>query len=468
MDRDNLDQVTAHVARGIPPPTRTIFLPPQQMSLPFNGNEIEDDPSRIEREHLSLRTQLYSSITLQIDRTRSSLHALNDSTSVVSNVHTTIGRITDLCLQADKLFDNFPFIKTVSRAAENFAECRKVYEQFKGLNDQVAFADDLLKQVVSKEALQLSPPALLLLHYKLSKLEEFRRSTMAMAEGSAQSLQFTLKRYFRRLDDLSAAFDAFFWSLDIEELMDNPGLVIAVIKIVTKMSDGSARSRLLNKLEQSVMSKFEGVKGEDASDMLDSLKFYEGALLDIRNKYVTCFPPDWHIMDFYLSAYHRGICKVLATIAFNPPSTPTAAAKAAPSKDKDKSKSQQPPPAMFTRLDTVQLLHMMRWIRQYIEFLSQFAVTLESLSPKILEGRQDGLISDYVKLSGGMIANWVDNLRDAEEKNFRERAHCPRWTQTITTSPRRPLTCFKLSSSTSPQRWMPIRGDCPWRYQGVL
>ena len=127
------------------------------MSLSSTADEIEDDPSRIEREHLSLRTQLYSSITLQIDRTRSSLHALNNSTSVVSTVHNTIGRITDLCLQADKLFDNFPFIKAVSKASENFTECRKVYEQFKGLNDQVTLADDLLKQVVARKPLQLSP-----------------------------------------------------------------------------------------------------------------------------------------------------------------------------------------------------------------------------------------------------------------------------------------------------------------------
>ena len=56
--------------------------------------------------------------------------------------------------------------------------------------------------------------------------------------------------------------------------MDKPGLVVAIIKIVTKMPDVGAKSRLLNKLEQSVMSRFEEVKGEDASDMLDALKFY--------------------------------------------------------------------------------------------------------------------------------------------------------------------------------------------------
>ena len=192
---------------------------------------------------MSLRTQLYSSITLQIDRTRSSLHALNNSTAVVSTVHGTIGRITDLCLQADKLFDNFPFIKAVSKAAENFNECKKVYEQFKGLNDQVTLADDLLKDICGKVALELSPTALLVLYFKQSKLEEFRGDTMKLAEGSPQSLQFTLKRYFRRLDDLSAAFDSFFWALDIDELVDNPGLVVAIVKIVTRMPDATCKGK---------------------------------------------------------------------------------------------------------------------------------------------------------------------------------------------------------------------------------
>ena len=52
-------------------------------------------------------------------------------------------------------------------------------------------------------------------------------------------------------------------------------------------------------------------------------------------------------------------------------------------------------------------------------------MTLDNLSPRILEGKQDNLISDYVKQSGEMIGNWVDNLRDAEEKNFRERLQLP-------------------------------------------
>ena len=101
-----------------------------------------------------------------------------------------------------------------------------------------------------------------------------------------------------------------------------------------------------------------------------------------------------------------------------------AATKASPSKE-GQIQVTTPSSTTFTRLNTVQLLHMMRWIRQYTDFLSQFAVTLDSLSPKILEGRQDSLISDYVKLSGEMIASWVDNLRDAEEKNFRERSQLP-------------------------------------------
>ena len=79
-----------------------------------------------------------------------------------------------------------------------------------------------------------------------------------------------------------------------------------------------AKAKLLGKLEQAVMERFEGVQGEDPSDTLDAIEFYETALLDIRNRYVTCFPPEWHIMDFYLSAYHRGICKVLAAIAIDP------------------------------------------------------------------------------------------------------------------------------------------------------
>ena len=202
--------------------------------------------------------------------------------------------------------------------------------------------------------------------------------------------------------------------------MDSPGLVVTIIKIVARMPDVNAKAKLLGKLEQSVMDKFGDVKGEDASDMLDALGFYESALLDVRNRYVACFPPDWHIMDFYLSVYHRGICKVLAAIAIGPVE---ATVKASPSKDKPKT---QPSSTLtFPRLDSVQLLHMMRWIRQYVEFLSQFAVTLDSLSPKILEGKQENLISDYVKQSGEMIASWVENLKDAEEKNFKERLQLP-------------------------------------------
>lgn len=370
---------------------------------------MEQRGRRSESDLLALRTQLTSTINIQTDATRTGIRKLETGAGTVSKVRETMSRVNDLCRQADRLFDNYPFIKLVSRAHANFTECRRVYEQFKRLNDEVEEVETMLASAA--EGSQTSEN-MLVLYYRLSKLLEFQKSTMSMAQGSPQSLLFTLKRYFKKLDDLNATFESLFWDtfarID-DAIVRNASLVVASIKIVTRMpSKEAAKTKLLAILDAAVQERF-ATDETDIADRLKFLSFYEDSLLNVRNRFAACFPPEWQIMDFYLSSYHRGICRAIAEAAVIPAM-----------------KLRKPGISLaFPQLTSQDLLRLMTWIKRYGEFLSQFAANVDMLDPKLLDGQQEALISDYVKRSGDTIGSWIGNLRDAEEKSFRERLALP-------------------------------------------
>lgn len=370
---------------------------------------MEQRERRSESDLLALRTQLTSTINIQTDATRTGIRKLETGAGTVSKVREAMSRVNDLCRQADRLFDNYPFIKLVSRAHANFTECRKVYEQFKRLSDEVEEVETMLTSITDGNQ---TAGSMLVLYYRLSKLLEFQQSTMSMAQGSPQSLIFTLKRYFKKLDGLNATFEALFWHIFTridDVLVSNASLIVASIKIVTRMpSKDAAKAKLLAILDAGVQEKLK-TEETDIAGRLKFLAFYESSLLNVRNRCAACFPPEWQIMDFYLNSYHRGICRAIAEVVTVPAM-----------------KLKRPGVSLiFPQLSSQELLRLMTWIKRYGEFLSQFAVNVDMLDPKLLDGRQEALISDYVKLSGDTIGGWIGNLRDAEEKGFRERLALP-------------------------------------------
>ena len=150
-----------------------------------------------------------ASVRLQIESTRDGINRLGQSQDRLSTISASLDRLTGLAEESAGLIENYPTIKQVSRTCQHFRLIRSVYDQFAHLDETVARTTELLEQDREDGSME----NLLLVHFYLSRLEAFRHQTLALMKDAPSTVMYTLKRYFKKLDDLSAEFDGYFWAI---------------------------------------------------------------------------------------------------------------------------------------------------------------------------------------------------------------------------------------------------------------
>jgi exocyst complex component 3 len=365
-----------------------------------------------DEEMVALESQLSSSIRLQIENIRAGITQMDimSAQTLPRALPAQLSSIAQLCDQTDAMIANYSFIKLVSRTHASFQKTRAIYEQFRVLDEQIERVHSLLEIDQQTGALE----NVLLIYCRLAQLSAFRNETMDMVKDAPSSLVYTLKRYFKKLDDLTEAFDAYFWSQpkQLETLLAEGKRtdIVRIAQVLSHMEE-SSRSRFFGLVEEQVTAKFapmlNAATGPNAMDsVLEDLEFYEHDLLQVRDELTSRFPTSFGILDFYLLTYHRNIHSVLGRL-LNLGSGKRAATAAAP-------------------LTAGQILVLLGWIRSYQEFLlTQLGVAIDELEPHLLDGRETVLIAEYVKQSRGKIIEWINNLLNSEKKAFLQRSGPP-------------------------------------------
>jgi hypothetical protein len=354
-----------------------------------------------QREMTALEAQLRSSVQVQLENTRDSIRCLGGAQDRLREAGDALSRVGDLCRQSETLIDNYPFIKQVSRTHQNFALTKRVYDELCALDAKVERCATLLE--TDQESGR--PDNLLLVFLYLSRLEMFRRQTLELMQDAPSTAVYTIKRYFKKLDDLATAFEEFYWKLP-RQLFTMAGAgqseyIVSMVKVLIAM-DAEERPRFTAILDDAIANKFRqavastGVTpSEDPSTVLEGLNFWQGDLLMARNELVPKFPPTLNIMDFFLLTYHRNIHSVLAQ-------------------------------CLMAKLEPADILYIVGWVRVYHDDLAaQLGISADDLEPRLLDDREPELIAEYVTLSRGKINEWIGNLQHAEAKSFTERTAPP-------------------------------------------
>ena len=389
-----------------------------------------DDSSKRGNEIAVLESQLTASIRLQIENIRAGISQMNlmASETLPRALPNQLSSIVQLCDETDAMISNFNFIKMVSRVHANFQQTRAIYDQFKVLDEQIDRVSKLLQDDIQNGSLG----NLLLIFCRLAQLIVFRDNTMEMVKNSSSSLLYQLKRYFKKLDDLSEAFDSFYWALpakldalaaDEEKSED----IVKIALVLNRMAD-STRSRFFEIIDTAVTKKFlntpippikkqsTGAQSSsqtspiDFDQVLDGILFYSDDLLIIRDRLAPKFPPSLGLLDFYLLAYHRNIHRIISQLF-----------KSVKPKDPQQAQSSQ-----STGLTAGQILSVLGWVKKYHETLEiHFGISSDELEPHLLDDREPKLISDYVRLSRKKITEWIGNLLQSESRYFAERKALP-------------------------------------------
>jgi hypothetical protein len=277
-------------------------------------------------------------------------------------------------------------------------------------------------------------PNLLLVHYQLYKLENLRNTTMHMAKDEPLDVKVTLKQYFGRLDQVIEEFEEYLWELSrnmIHLIKNKQGSVIVrLIKIIeseeaadaksvstkterrasyqglgNKKADKPAReakslrSKFFDVLHDEVSRKFNILMERVDKEPIECLEATEFVFPDLALVYddlVPRSPSNYKIFPFFVLEYHRHVYELANKIVTSP------------------------------ELDGGRILHLLRWVREYYASMNhQLGVTEELLEPQLLDGNEQGLLDEYLKLVRTNLVKWTNNMMNTASNEFTERTAAP-------------------------------------------
>ncbi|KAH7056754.1 exocyst complex component Sec6-domain-containing protein [Linnemannia elongata] len=384
------------------------------------------------REKAIVDQQLKIGVQNQMEETKEALDILGTTKEQVLGVRANMKNIDSLCKDAQGLITDYPRIRKISQTHQNFVATQTLVNNFQELHQDL----DRIKNMMRDDMKNILGPApnLLLVHYQLYKLENLRNTTMHMAKDESLDVKVTLKQYFGRLDQVVEEFEEYLWELSrnmIDLIKNKQGAVIVrLIKIIeseeaadaksvsTKTERRASRQGLGNKKTdkpareaKSLRSKFFDVLHDEVSrkfnilmervdkepiECLDAIDFVFPDLALVYDDLVPRSPSNYKIFPFFVLEYHRHVYELANKIVTSP------------------------------ELDGGRILHLLRWVREYYASMNhQLGVTEELLEPQLLDGNEQGLLDEYLKLVRTNLVKWINNMMNTASNEFTERTAAP-------------------------------------------
>lgn len=386
---------------------------------------------KLEKEKASIDAKLKSGVKEQLHATRDGLRKLLDTRDNVQAIKDEMTTMEAQCMDPQNSVPTFDQISRVSMVHRNF---QSTQEMVNNLLEMASKLDVLEKLLASDSADILGPaPNLLVLHFQLNQLESFRNQTMHQAKKASSSSRATLTRWFERLNNILAAFDAYILDLarnvlnivraghphvvvrlikiaEVEGKEDEKAIVIRLVKKATKWSAASKfkstqanarvikhyRSKIVKAISESIQEKLQEAYRRDEENpgaFLASLTWIYQDIIRIEEDVVPCFPPDYEIYSLYIREYHKALNTTVKTLA----TAPEASA----------------------------LLILFEWLKEYKQNMKELNVPSDLLEPPLLDGKEQSLIEDYLQLLVRKLDEWSANLMKTELKEFTKREEPP-------------------------------------------
>ncbi|KAF9950803.1 SNARE-binding exocyst subunit S6 [Mortierella alpina] len=388
---------------------------------------------KLTREKAIVDQQLKIGVQNQMEETKEALDILGTTKEQVLGIRSNMKNIDSLCKDAQGLITDYPRIRKISQTHQNFVATQTLVNNFQELHQDL----ERVKTLMYEDMKDLLGPApnLLLVHYQLYKLEQLRNTTMHMARDEPLDVKVTLKQYFGRLDKVIEEFEEYLWELSrnmIDLIKNKQGSVIVrVIKIIESEESADTKAVVTTKTERrtsrqglggkktdkpprivkSLRSKFFDVLHDEVSrkfnvllervdqeplECLDATDFVFPDLALVYDDLVPRSPSNYKIFPFFVLEYHRHVYELANKIVSSPD------------------------------LDGGRILHLLRWVREYYANMNhQLGVTEELLEPQLLDGNEQGLLDEYLKLVRKNLIKWTTNMMNTATAEFTERQSAP-------------------------------------------
>lgn len=157
------------------------------------------------------------------------------------------------------------------------------------------------------------------------------------------------------------------------------------------------RSKLQKCIIESIQGKFSEAyerANENPVAFLDKSVWIYQDLIRIEEEVAPCFPPSYEIYNLYVREYHRALNALLNKV-------------------------------MQTDPEASVLLTLHGWIKEYKKNMKELGVAPELMEPPLLDGNEQNLIEDYLKLIIKKLDEWSSNLMKTEIEALTVRAEPP-------------------------------------------
>mmetsp|Transcript_3035 Transcript_3035/g.7398 ORF Transcript_3035/g.7398 Transcript_3035/m.7398 type:complete len:748 (-) Transcript_3035:4-2247(-) len=331
------------------------------LAVPDDLLRVPDLRLALLKESSQLKAKLKADVHTQLQQARAGLAALQQSSTLVSQVQSSFRSVDTSCTHCQQLFgDHYELIREVDRARRNLYITRRVAMRLLEIPN-----------AVREIRIDLQDDRKLLdVHKKIRQLENARHAVLLQVWDHEREVGILCEK-FRIVDSLSEQFELRLWAIvenSLELSQSHPWAIVKVLQIVEReeladqqafaLSRGIARQGgefshfssdarqsqpkqlirgyqgiCLKTLQASIASRFESAmpgmlselnavvpaKGEEAPDevarVLQVLRRRLAELQLIKEHLVPCFPPRYDSWNFFVREYRRHIALVLESFS---------------------------------------------------------------------------------------------------------------------------------------------------------
>ena len=151
-------------------------------------------------------------------------------------------------------------------------------------------------------------------------------------------------------------------------------------------------------LQETIAMRFQEAVAPYSRELIGALDRMDFVIDDLTVAYdevAPMFPRRWGIFPFFVLRYHIHVYELLNRVV-----------------------------AQY--LDAGSILRLLKWVRDYYDDMaSRLGVSEEVLMPELLDGREQQLVDDYLKLTRTKLDEWMGNLFTTEVRQFCAREEPP-------------------------------------------
>lgn len=315
----------------------------------------------------------------------------------------------------------------------NFGQVEETVENLRQMYSKIQAIEGWLD--ADREDPQGPNENLIPIHSEISQLETFKNHALYQANELDQHTRETLHKHFHRLNALIEEFELHLEDLSkhildivrygdqsvvermvqiVEHEQQEDEKVVSLKQVIEandeskhdrfKQMQANSRSiknmkqKLFNNIKAGVNELFDAADAqaeEDPGAFIETVDWIYEDFEDIANKVQVLFPNDFNIHQVYMVAYHLRLNESLKRILAREP-------------------------------ESAVLLTLHGFVKNYMKEMEKLNIPLEWInSPPLLDGKEQDLIEDYVKLLTRKLDEWSVNLMKDEKVEFSQRAQPP-------------------------------------------